>query len=205
VGSAWSSSAGRRLLDALAASALLLLALPLLAALALAIVCDSPGNPLFVQQRVGHRGRRFYMLKLRTMVPDAERRLAALRAAAGLAGPVFKMRDDPRITRVGRWLRRSSLDELPQLANVVLGDMSLVGPRPLPPDQINAADPRFAERCQVPPGMTGWWQVQGRAMHVDYDRWLGMDCEYVAIASPAVDAAILARTLPAVIRGDGAA
>ena len=186
------------------ASGLLLLVLPLLLALALTIIVDSPGNPIFCQQRIGYRGRRFAMLKLRTMVPDAESRLAALRADAALSGPVFKMANDPRVTRVGRWLRRFSLDELPQLVNVVLGDMSLIGPRPLPPDQVSGDDPRFAQRCWVLPGMTGWWQVQGRAMHVDYDRWLGLDCEYVLRASATLDAAILARTLPAIWRGDGA-
>ncbi|MBI5833600.1 MAG: sugar transferase [Armatimonadetes bacterium] len=204
MGNAWSSSTVRRLLDASLAAGLLLLVLPLLVVLALAVYCDSPGNPFFAQSRVGYRGRRFPMLKLRTMVPDAEQRLAALQVSSKLSGPVFKMHNDPRITRVGHWLRRYSLDELPQLANVVVGQMSLVGPRPLPPDQVDTGDDRFQRRCEVPPGMTGWWQVQGRAMHVDYDRWLNLDCEYVDLASPALDAAILAHTLPAVMRGDGA-
>jgi lipopolysaccharide/colanic/teichoic acid biosynthesis glycosyltransferase len=144
------------------------------------------------------------MIKLRTMVADAEQRLPDLRAEADLEGPVFKLRRDPRITRVGRLLRRASLDELPQLWNVVRGDMSLVGPRPLPPDQVDWSDWRFRRRTDVLPGLTGLWQVRGRAMHVDYDRWLAMDCDYVNRACLRLDLTILAQTPRAVIRGDGA-
>lgn len=194
----------KRVADVLLAALLLVCSLPALLALMLAIVLDSPGPPLFVQSRVGWRGRRFRMLKLRTMVVGAAGQLPALRRRSGLRGPVFKLRDDPRVTRVGRLLRRASLDELPQLLNVLAGDMSLVGPRPLPPDQVDWADPRFRRRTDVPPGLTGLWQINGRAMHVAYDRWLAMDCEYVERCSLGLDAAILARTLGAVVRGEGA-
>lgn len=183
---------------------MLLAALPLLAVLALAIRLDSPGPAFFCQERIGYRGRRFRLLKLRTMVSDAELRLPALRRAHRSAGPVFKLRDDPRVTRVGRWLRRWSLDELPQLLNVLRGEMSLVGPRPLPPDQIDAGDPRFRRRTDALPGLTGLWQVTGRAMHVDYDRWLALDCRYVEEWTPALDMRILALTPRAVLKGNGA-
>lgn len=178
--------------------------LPFLPLVALLIRVDSPGPIWFVQTRVGRHGRPFRMIKFRTMVVDAEERLPALRASVDLDGPVFKLRDDPRVTRIGRLLRRTGLDELPQLWNVVRGEMSLVGPRPLPPDQIDASDPRFHYRTEVLPGITGLWQVTGRVMHVDYDRWLAIDAEYVDRRSLALDLAILLRTLPAVVRGEGA-
>ncbi|MCC7491840.1 MAG: sugar transferase [Fimbriimonadaceae bacterium] len=194
----------KRLLDVLLGTLALALLLPWMLVFGLLIVLDSPGAPLFVQPRVGLHGRRIRVLKLRTMSHDAESRLAALRATVGASGPVFKLRDDPRVTRVGRWLRRSSLDEAPQLLNVLRGDMSLVGPRPLPPDQTDPADPRFAQRVSVPPGLTGQWQITGRVMHVNYDKWLAQDCWYVEHCSLGLDLVILARTLPAVIRGEGA-
>ncbi|MBI2301144.1 MAG: sugar transferase [Armatimonadetes bacterium] len=177
---------------------------PLLLVLALLVRGDSPGPVLFQQERVGLRGRRFLIYKFRTMRLGAEAELPELREAAGLPGPVFKLRDDPRVTRLGRLLRRTGLDELPQLWNVLRGEMSLVGPRPLPPDQVDWDDPRFRLRCEVLPGLTGLWQVSGRVMHVDYDRWLGIDAEYVARRCLRLDLEILLRTIPAVIRGNGA-
>jgi len=192
----------KRLLDLAAAGPLLVAALPLLLGLMLAIRLDSPGPALFVQTRVGYRGRRFRMFKLRTMAVNAEQRLPSLRQPGD--GPVFKLADDPRVTRVGRWLRRASLDELPQLLNVLRGEMSLVGPRPLPPDQVDPADPRFIRRTLALPGLSGLWQVQGRAMHFDYDRWLTMDLTYVEQCSLTLDLAIAARTPAAVWRGEGA-
>ncbi|NUQ01310.1 MAG: sugar transferase [Armatimonadetes bacterium] len=194
----------KRLLDVVVALGGFALLLPLLLLLVLAVKLDSPGPAFFVHERVGLRGRRFKMIKLRTMSADAAARHDVLHRAAGLSGPVFKLRDDPRITRVGRWLRRWSVDEAPQLLNVLRGEMSLVGPRPLPPDQTDPDDERFATRTQVPPGLTGQWQITGRLMHVDYDRWLAQDCWYVEHRSFGLDLAILARTLPAVLRGEGA-
>ncbi len=204
MGVGWANSRTRRALDLVFATGGLLLVWPLLLALALLVSLDSPGPPFFAQRRAGLRLQPFWMLKFRTMVRDAERQLPDLRAQANLTGPVFKLEADPRVTQLGRWLRRTSLDELPQLLNVVLGSMSLVGPRPLPLDQLDPAEPRFARRCDVPPGLTGLWQVQGRTMHTDYDRWLNEDCEYVDRASPALDGDILARTWSAVRRGTGA-
>lgn len=194
----------KRLLDILLAAAALGLALPLMLLGLILIRYESAGSPIFVHRRVGLDGRTFAMYKLRTMVVGAAAMEAALSAEAGLEGPVFKRRDDPRITRVGRWLRRLSLDELPQLFNVLRGDMSLVGPRPLPPHQVDWSDHRFRKRCTVLPGLTGQWQVTGRVMHVDYDTWLGQDCWYVDHHSLGLDVVILLRTLPAVLRGEGA-
>lgn len=194
----------KRLADIVASLLTLLVAAPLLAVVCVIIRLDSPGAAMFVQTRVGYRGRLFRMYKLRTMVSDAEARLPALQAAAGLSGPVFKMDDDPRITRVGKWLRRSGLDELPQVINVLIGDMSLVGPRPLPPSQVDNSDSRFIRRTDVRPGLTGLWQVNGRSMHVHYDRWLSMDVEYVERLTPMLDLEILLRTVPAIIKGEGA-
>lgn len=194
----------RRLLDVSLAAGLVLCCLPLLAVAALAVALDSPGPIIFRQERLGHRGRRFQLLKFRTMVADAEERWAGLKAASDIDGPVFKLRTDPRITRVGRWLRRWSVDELPQLFNVLRGEMALVGPRPLPPAQVDWADERFRRRVEVMPGLTGQWQITGRLMHVDYDRWLGQDCWYVEHRCLGLDLAILARTPLAVWRGEGA-
>ena len=194
----------KRCFDLATAALLLALCLPLLLVLCLAIYLDSPGPVLFVQDRVGFRGRRFRMYKLRTMVRNADAWLPYLRQKHGVTGPVFKLEHDPRITRVGQWLRRWSLDELPQLWNVLLGDMSLVGPRPLPPAQIDCHDDRFCCRTRVPPGLTGLWQVNGRAMHVDYDRWLAMDCRYVEDCGLGLDLEILVKTVPAVLAGVGA-
>lgn len=170
--------------------------------IALLIALDSPGPVIFWQMRQGRHGKPFRMAKFRTMVADAEQRLADLRHGAGLAGPVFKLRRDPRVTRAGRLLRRTSLDELPQLWNVLRGEMSLVGPRPLPLDQVDGHDQRFARRTEVQPGLTGLWQVSGRVMHVDYDKWLAMDLEYVERRSLRLDLVILAKTLPAMCHGD---
>jgi lipopolysaccharide/colanic/teichoic acid biosynthesis glycosyltransferase len=145
------------------------------------------------------------MLKFRTMVVDAERLQGALEARNEATGPVFKIANDPRITPIGRWLRRTSIDELPQLFNVLRGDMSLVGPRPLPLRDVgrftNSADMR---RFSVRPGITGLWQVSGRS-RLAFDQWITLDLHYIDHWSLVLDAAILARTLPAVIRGTGAA
>jgi lipopolysaccharide/colanic/teichoic acid biosynthesis glycosyltransferase len=176
-------------------------------AIALLIRLDSPGPALFRQWRRGRDGRPFRMLKFRTMVVDAERRLGDLESSNESAGGVlFKLRDDPRVTRLGRFLRRSSLDELPQLINVLRGEMSLVGPRPLQlrdGDRLAAADPRgYARRLRVLPGLTGPWQVEGRS-ELDYRRMVELDCDYVASHSPGRDLGIIVRTLLVVLRGRG--
>ncbi len=194
---------GKRLLDlALSVPAVVLL-LPVFAAIALAIKLDTPGAVLFAQERVGLGGRRFRLLKFRTMVVDAEALQAELEPLNEASGPVFKIRNDPRITRVGRWIRRLSLDELPQLVNVVAGDMSLVGPRPLPLRDVSRIDRRaHKRRFSVKPGITCLWQVNGR--EPEFEDWIQTDMEYIDNWSLGLDVRILLKTIPAVLSGRGA-
>ena len=185
--------------------ALLLLALiwPLLAAVALLIRVSSRGPIIFRQERSGFHGRAFRMYKFRTMVTDAEQRRSEVLHLNEMAGPVFKATNDPRLTRLGRLLRRFSLDELPQLVNVLRGEMSLVGPRPLPVYEASRIKGAQRRRLAMRPGMTGLWQTSGRST-VDFDEWMRMDLEYVDRWSLALDARILMATLPVVLRGTGA-
>jgi exopolysaccharide production protein ExoY len=192
----------KRGLDVFAAAVGLLLLLPLLITVALAVALGSPGAPLFSQRRVGRFGREFRMWKFRTMVADAERRRAEL-IAASLESEWLHLEHDPRITAVGRVLRRTSLDELPQLLNVVCGDMSLVGPRPLPPIEQASLPAWSRSRLDVRPGLTGLWQVAGRT-ELDFEAMLRLDCEYVRAQSWGSDLRILIRTVPAVLTGRGA-
>lgn len=181
----------------------LLLATPLLLAIALAVRLDSRGPALFRQERVGRDGRTFALLKFRSMVVDAEERRATLTAENEQDGILFKVRQDPRTTRVGRTLRRFSLDELPQLINVVLGQMSLVGPRPPLPSEVARYEGSVARRLLVKPGMTGLWQVNGRS-DLPWDEAVRLDLQYVESWSLGLDVAILAKTVLAVLRGRGA-
>lgn len=194
----------KRLMD-IAGSVLLLVSVaPLFAVLALVIKLDSPDGPAFFrQQRVGKSGRRFACLKFSSMVPDAEAQVEALRQQYGVEHPVLKLNDDPRITRVGKWLRRTSLDELPQLWNVLKGEMSLVGPRPLAPTEVDLLDPHIRKRLSVRPGLTCLWQISGRS-DVDWESRMQLDLEYVERWSLWLDLTILARTIPAVLAGRGA-
>ncbi|HEX2165579.1 MAG TPA: sugar transferase [Thermoanaerobaculia bacterium] len=193
----------KRAVDVVGAWLLLVATLPLLAGAALLVKLTSRGPAFFVQERIGHRCRRFPMLKLRTMVVGAERDEAAL-AAERPDRVFFKLEDDPRVTRVGRWLRRTSLDELPQLWNVLRGEMSLVGPRPLLVSDFRLY-PKSAQlrRFSMKPGLTGLWQVSGRSRLPD-ERRIELDLEYVDRWSLGLDLRILLRTLPVVLRGDGA-
>jgi exopolysaccharide biosynthesis polyprenyl glycosylphosphotransferase len=189
--------------DVLAAAVALLLLAPVLLVIAAAVWATMGRPVLFVQERAGLYGRRFRMLKFRTMVRDAERQQGALRARNEMSGPVFKLTGDPRITRLGSALRRSSLDELPQLLNVLVGHMSLVGPRPLPLAEQKAIVGWQRRRLSMKPGLTGLWQVSGRS-GVDFDEWMRLDMEYVDRWSLRSDLVILLRTLPAVLLGRGA-
>jgi exopolysaccharide biosynthesis polyprenyl glycosylphosphotransferase len=189
--------------DRLGAAAGLLLLLPLLLVIAVAIKRDSPGPVLFRQVRVGKAGREFMIFKFRTMHMDAERRRAALGHLNEQDGVLFKMRDDPRITRIGRALRRGSLDELPQLLNVLLGQMSLVGPRPPLPDEVAVYPADMRRRLAVRPGITGLWQVSGRS-DLSWAEAIRLDLRYVENWSFSLDCVILLRTLSAVCRGSGA-
>ena len=201
-------SGARRLVKAVAdrtlAVLLFLCAAPVLGVIALAVRIDSPGPALFRQSRVGARGEEFQMLKFRTMCVDAEARLAELRTASDAGNTVlFKMKADPRVTRLGRLLRRYSLDELPQLINVLRGEMSLVGPRPPLPAEVAGYDPDATRRLRVQPGLTGLWQVSGRS-DLPWDESLRLDLWYVDNWSLVLDLQILARTARAVLRGEGA-
>jgi lipopolysaccharide/colanic/teichoic acid biosynthesis glycosyltransferase len=198
----------KRALDLVGALAGLSLLGPLMLVVALLIRLDSSGPVLFRQWRRGYRGKPFRMLKFRTMVVDAERRLGDLEPCNESAGGVlFKMHHDPRVTRLGRFLRSSSLDELPQLINVLKGEMSLVGPRPLPfrdGDRLRAGDPHgSARRLRVKPGLTGPWQVGGRS-DLDYQGMVRLDLDYVLNWSLGGDLRIIAQTLVVVLRRRGA-
>jgi lipopolysaccharide/colanic/teichoic acid biosynthesis glycosyltransferase len=192
----------KRAFDVAIAAVALIVVAPVLLALALAICAGSRGAPLFRQRRVGRFGREFMMWKLRTMARDAEERRTALLAES--RDPAWlHVDDDPRVTRIGRILRRSSLDELPQLVNVLRGSMSLVGPRPLPPAEHAHVPAWSLARLDVRPGLTGLWQVRGRTS-VGFHDMLQFDCEYVRDLSWRVDLAILVRTVPAVLLARGA-
>ncbi|MEL7208476.1 MAG: sugar transferase, partial [Actinomycetota bacterium] len=193
----------KRLFDVATAAIGLLVAAPVLAVATVAIKLDGPGPVFFGQDRVGRDGRRFRVWKFRTMVPDAEARLEELREHNEADGPLFKMRDDPRITRVGRFLRKTSLDELPQLWNVLRDEMSMVGPRPALPDEVEAWDQDLHERLRVKPGITGMWQVSGRS-DADFEEYARLDLYYVHNWSLMVDLQIMARTVPTVLRSSGA-
>jgi exopolysaccharide biosynthesis polyprenyl glycosylphosphotransferase len=193
----------KRALDVVGAATLLTLAAPLIALSALAIKLSSPGPVFFHQVRCSLNGRLFRMPKLRTMVVDAEQRRAELAAHNEMDGPVIKMRHDPRVTAVGRFLRRFSLDELPQLWCVLRGDMSLVGPRPAIPSEVAAYRTAERRRLSMRPGLTCLWQVSGRNK-IGFEDWVRLDLEYIDTWSFASDFLILLRTIPAVLRGDGA-
>jgi lipopolysaccharide/colanic/teichoic acid biosynthesis glycosyltransferase len=192
-------------LDLLISFVLVLVLAPLLVAVAIAIKVTSPGTVLFLQERVGLNRRRFRIYKFRTMVPDAERLMPSLVSMNEASGPVFKIRDDPRITPIGRLLRRSSIDELPQLFNVLKGEMSLVGPRPLPVRDYQGFNEDWQRRrFSVKPGITCLWQVNGRSA-ISFEQWMLLDLQYMDEWSLWLDIKILARTVPAVMRGSGAA
>jgi len=179
-------------------------AMPLLAISALAIKLTSPGPILFTQERYGLNKRRFKMYKLRTMVADAELQQQMLEEFNEASGPVFKIREDPRLTRVGKVLRRFSIDELPQLLNVLRGEMSLVGPRPLPLRDVSRfSEPALMRRFSVYPGISGLWQVGGRS-DVGFDEWIRLDLKYIDEWSLTLDLRILLLTVPTVIQGRGA-
>jgi exopolysaccharide biosynthesis polyprenyl glycosylphosphotransferase len=193
----------KRVLDLLLASLGLVATLPLWLGIMLAIRLDSPGSAIFTQERVGLKGRRFPFHKFRSMYIDAEQRLNEVLAHNEIDGPVFKMRHDPRITKVGAFLRRTSLDELPQLINVLRGEMSLVGPRPPLPREVEQYRPADMVRLGVKPGLTCLWQIRGRS-EVGFDEWMEYDREYVNNMSLWLDLQILVRTVWVVLSCRGA-
>jgi exopolysaccharide biosynthesis polyprenyl glycosylphosphotransferase len=193
----------KRIIDVIVAFCGLVLAAPVLLVAAIAVKLDSPGPVLYRQPRLGKDGRPFVMLKLRSMTQDATQLQAALAHANEAIGPVFKIRSDPRITRVGRFIRKTSIDELPQLWHVLLGDMSLVGPRPPIPEEVARYEPWQRERLAVKPGLTCTWQVSGRS-DIPFERWVQMDIDYIRHRNLWLDLKILLQTIPAVLSGRGA-
>ncbi|MBX9787396.1 MAG: sugar transferase [Pirellulales bacterium] len=195
--------AWKRSLDIVVATIGLLLTTPLFAALALLIKLSSPGSVFFVQWREGQGARPFKLYKFRTMRVGADAEKHALRTLNEQDGPAFKLRDDPRVFRLGSFLRRSSLDELPQLWNVLRGDMTIVGPRPLPCDESANCDGWQRQRLALVPGLTCIWQVRGRSA-VSFDEWMRMDLEYLRKYSLWFDLKLMLATVPAVLGRRGA-
>jgi exopolysaccharide biosynthesis polyprenyl glycosylphosphotransferase len=193
----------KRAMDIVVAAVALVLLSPLFVFLAVGVKLTR-GPVFFRQTRMGLNGRLFQMYKFRSMLVGAERDLGALKARNEMSGPVFKMRDDPRITSFGRFMRRFSLDELPQLWNVLVGDMSLVGPRPPIPGEVSLYDRKSRRRLSMRPGLTCTWQVSGRNEITDFQDWVALDLQYIDNWSLLKDMALLLRTIPAVLLGTGA-
>lgn len=194
----------KRGFDIAAATMLLILTAPILLISIIAVRVTSPGRVFFRQSRAGRNGIPFKMYKLRTMVASAEDDKELFRRHNELpTGPCFKMKNDPRVTCIGRILRRASIDELPQLVNVLLGDMSFVGPRPLPLDEVRRDTPDQALRLTVKPGLTCLWQISGRT-EIPYEEWLALDVWYVRNRTFILDLQIVLKTIPAVLTGHGA-
>ena len=193
----------KRVFDVVLSAASLLLLSPLLLAIAAMIKITSPGPVFFQQTRCGLGGRRFMLYKFRSMINNAEQMRAELHQLNELDGPVFKISDDPRITPVGRWLRRFSLDELPQLWNIFRGDMSFVGPRPAVPEEVEQYEDWQRRRLRMRPGLTCTWVLEGRS-HVDFNRWMQLDLKYIDNWSLWLDTKIFLRTIPIVLSGRGA-
>ena len=193
----------KRATDVVLGLVFLVLAAPVVLLAVVGIVCTTGGAPFFAQERVGIHGRRFKMFKLRTMVNGAHEMRDDLMHLNEVDGPVFKIRNDPRLHPLGRFLRRTSIDELPNLLNVVLGDISLVGPRPALPSEVEHYDAFARRRLSVPQGITCLWQVNGRSQ-VSFEEWMMLDNRYVDTWTPLGDLALIAMTVPAVLRKDGA-
>ena len=194
----------KRLIDILVSATLLVVLAPLFALVALLVRMDSPGPVFFTQERIGLNKRRFRLIKFRTMMDGADQQQSQLEHLNEAQGPVFKIKSDPRVTRLGRFLRRCSIDELPQLLNVLRGDMSLVGPRPLPLRDVERIDvSSHKRRFSIKPGITCLWQVNGRS-NIGFEDWVRLDLEYIDKWSLGLDAQILLKTIPAVLKGPGA-
>ena len=191
--------AGKRLFDIVVAGLLLIVSLPFLGGLAIAIRATSKGAALFVQERLSLNGRPFALYKLRTMWEGSHLRQDELSHLNEIDGPAFKIRDDPRVTPLGAVLRRYSVDELPQLINVIKGEMSLVGPRPPLATEVSRYSRSARRRLSIKPGMTGHWQVEGRA-ETEFDKQVALDLAYIDNWSPWLDFKILLKTLPAILR-----
>jgi exopolysaccharide biosynthesis polyprenyl glycosylphosphotransferase len=195
--------AAKRLFDIVLSGLAMVFMAPVFLGIGIAIKVGSPGPVFFRQKRVGRNGRTFPILKFRSMYQDAEARLEALKAQNEMSGPVFKMKEDPRVTAAGRFLRKTSLDEFPQFWNVLMGDMSIVGPRPPLPSEVRQYKRWQRRRLSVKPGITCIWQISGRN-NIDFDRWMELDLEYIDTWSLWGDLKIFLRTIPAVLLSRGA-
>jgi exopolysaccharide biosynthesis polyprenyl glycosylphosphotransferase len=194
----------KRVMDVMISVLALIALLPLFLVAGILIKLDSPGPVFFVHERVGYNKRRFDFYKFRTMTEDAEKRQVELEKLNEADGPAFKIKNDPRVTKIGKFLRKRSIDEFPQLINVLKGDMSLVGPRPLPIRDYNLFDKNWQKRrFSVKPGLTCLWQIQGRS-ELSFDKWIELDMEYIDHWSLCLDLKILIKTIPAVFSGRGA-
>lgn len=194
----------KRTFDLCFSLGVLVVLLPVLVLIALVIWVDDPhGSPLFLQERVGKRGKTFKMVKFRSMYADAEERLAELMAENEKDGPVFKMRDDPRITRVGRFIRKTSLDELPQFWNVLVGQMSIVGPRPALPREVRQYSLHDQLRLSVRPGITCYWQTRRNRDSITFDEWVNLDLLYILKAGLWTDVKLIIQTVGCVLTAQG--
>ena len=193
----------KRCIDVVVGAALIAITTPIVVIAAIAIACVTGGTPFFTQERVGMHGRRFKMYKLRTMVNGAHDMRQSVMHLNEVDGPVFKIRNDPRLHPLGSFLRRTSIDELPNLLNVLRGEMSLVGPRPALPSEVEHYDAFARRRLTVPQGVTCLWQINGRS-GVSFEHWMELDNRYVDEWTPLGDLLIVVKTIPAVLRRNGA-
>ncbi len=193
----------KRALDLIVGGSVAVATAPIVAVAALGIAIVSPGSPFFLQERVGLNGRRFKMVKLRTMIVDAERYAKDIEHLNEVPGPVFKIKRDPRLHALGSLLRRTSIDELPNFFNVLCGEMAIVGPRPPLPSEVENYAPDALVRLTVKPGITCLWQISGRS-NVPFHAWVELDRTYIQTWTPLGDLGIILRTIPAVLRGIGA-
>ena len=183
--------------------AIVALSPPFLVIAIMIFVDDPKGSPFFVQKRCGRHGETFNLYKFRSMYMDAETKLAGLRSLNEMSGPVFKIRNDPRITRIGRFIRKTSIDELPQIFNVLKGDMSIVGPRPPLPDEVQQYNEIQLKRLSIKPGLTCYWQVTHRRNSLSFDEWVALDLKYITEQNLLVDLKLMLRTMKVMFMGEG--
>lgn len=193
----------KRLFDIVCSLAALIFLCPILLLVCIAIKAESPGPVIFKQQRIGSNGKPFKMYKFRSMVADAEKLKADLIKKNERNGPMFKMKNDPRVTKVGRFIRNTSIDELPQLVNILKGEMSIVGPRPSLPNEVKQFEPWMLERLNVKPGLTCYWQVQGRD-NIEFEEWMKLDVKYIRDRGFLLDLKLIFKTF-FVLLGDKSA
>lgn len=194
----------KRLFDIVCSSIMLVCLSPAFLLVALLIVIDdNTGGPIFVQKRCGKNGKQFNLYKFRTMCPDAEKKLEKLQEQNEMDGPVFKIKNDPRITRLGRFLRATSIDEFPQLVNILKGDMSFVGPRPALPKEVEQYDALHKVRLMVMPGLTCFWQIEPDRNSITFEEWMALDRKYISERCMFLDIKIILRTFVAMFRREG--